>query len=118
MKIVYFIYALLRFFTNDANALDRYDQPYDEIIKPNIIYNEAMVSIKIVSDADAECREYGGNFNYVMRHCTVQWNNPRRCLLIMDEDAISTGSLGHEIRHCFEGDWHDRNPNDSKIRRR
>ena len=117
MKIVYFIYALLRFFTNNADAQEHWDQSFTDVYKPNIIHSQAQVEIKIVKDADAECKKYGDP-GFVMKHCTVLWDNPRRCLFIMDIDTISMGDLGHEARHCFEGDWHARNPDDPRIRRR
>jgi hypothetical protein len=118
MKIVFFIYALLRLLAGNADAEDAYDQPYDEVYKPNIVYNTAQVEIKIVDDADAVCRKYGAKQNFMIQHCTVQWNNPRVCLLIMDKRKLTTGSLGHEMRHCFEGEWHDVDPKDPTIRRR
>ena len=98
---------------------DRWDQPYDEVYVPDIVYDRVTIELEIVDDADAVCRKYGANFDYVINHCTVQWTEPTRtCIIVMNKNILTMGSLGHEARHCFEGDWHDRNLDDSKIQRR
>ena len=115
MKLL--ICTLSFLFVSSISAQEDWDQAFSQVYEPNITHNVAQVEIQVVKDADAECKKYGDP-GFVMKHCTVLWDNPRRCLFIMDEDDITMGDLGHEARHCFEGDWHSRNPNDPRIRRR
>ena len=118
MKLI--IPMLLIFLTSSADALDRYDQSSNEVYKPNLLHDRAVVRIMIVEDADNECRRYGATFNFQMKNCTVWWdeNDPVQCLLIMDKDYLTMGSLGHELRHCFEGDWHVKSPTGPELKKR
>jgi hypothetical protein len=69
-------------------------------------------------DPHAACQELTGKKEiYLIRGCSM-WSDTKRayqrvCTVYarlpkseMDTQAFAT--LGHEIMHCFEGNWHDR----------
>jgi hypothetical protein len=71
-----------------------------------------------VDDPHATCAKLDGNHNQVfaIRGCS-KWsdgsNGSRTCSIYarepkseMDTQAFAT--LGHELMHCMEGNWHDR----------
>jgi len=56
---------------------------------------------------DAESRKRGqGGFGYAVEACSF-WNwNKSECMIITERKA-NFHTIGHEIRHCLQGNWHD-----------
>lgn len=61
-------------------------------------YPTMKVEWKAVDDVPAECG------NPLSKGCAFIENN--KCLVITGRDT-NLAILGHEIRHCFEGQWHN-----------
>ena len=70
-----------------------------------------------VDDPHAACQELTGKKEiYAVRGCS-KWNdsasNVRVCNIYArqpknENDTQAFATLGHEVMHCFEGNWHDR----------
>ena len=70
-----------------------------------------------VDDPHAACQELTGKKEiYLIRGCS-KWNDStadvRVCnvyarLPKSENDTQAFATLGHEVMHCFEGNWHDR----------
>lgn len=53
---------------------------------------------------DAESRRIGNNgYSYVVEACTFLWSD--RCTIITSR-VVNMRTMGHELLHCFQGDWH------------
>ena len=52
-----------------------------------------------------ESKNFGnGGFAYAVQACAFWWDN--RCIIITGKKT-DHDTIGHEIRHCFQGDWHE-----------
>jgi len=101
--------VLMVMFIDMGRAQDEWDLPFDQVFEANVIYPHIALEVRVVDNADAVCRQYAKDVNYVIQHCALQWepkNGIRKCVLIMDKDSLTLGDLGHEVRHCYEDDWH------------
>lgn len=119
MEILRFIIGvslLSAMYTHTAHSEEPWWMSFDKVYEPNILYSKIDLEIKIVKDANAECKKYASDINFRVEHCALQYmpkpNDPgrRRCVLIMQRDKLTMGDLGHEVRHCFEGNWHAYRP--------
>ena len=69
---------------------------------------EMTVKWLAVADVQSACerasRDVGNNgFGYAVNACSFWKNNT--CTIIT-KDRPSMHTLGHEMRHCFQGNWH------------
>lgn len=56
---------------------------------------------------EAESRKRGlGGFGYPVEACSFWSNNNNNCQIFTRTNATTMHSLGHEIRHCFQGSFH------------
>ena len=68
--------------------------------------NLPEVSIRwvVVSNADEVCRFYGVQAKRNVAACSIY--DGKKCLIITNR-TVDMAVIGHEMRHCFEGRWHD-----------
>ena len=71
----------------------------------------AIISWEVVGDVDRVCRKLardtGRDIRDHIEGCSV-WRDVfgiRKCVIVIGE-RVSHDTLGHEVRHCFQGDWH------------
>ena len=70
--------------------------------------NKVTIEWKRVGDVQAECEKESrkrGNegFKFALQACSFWWGNS--CVVITGKKT-SLHSLGHEMRHCFQGEYH------------
>jgi len=59
----------------------------------------------IQAACEAESRRIGNNgYAYAVEACTFML--PDRCTIITSR-VVDMRLMGHEMLHCFQGDWHD-----------
>lgn len=105
--------VLMVMFIDMGRSENKWDQPFDEVYEPNIVHPRIDLEVVIVDDANKECKKYTNDINYQVEHCALQYkprNGVRKCVLVMQRDELTMGDLGHELRHCLEGDWHKARP--------
>jgi hypothetical protein len=61
-----------------------------------------------VEDSTAECKRLSPkmNFHPIVAACAF-WNFEKRTCTVVTGKPTSHEILGHEMRHCFEGAFHD-----------
>jgi hypothetical protein len=57
-----------------------------------------------VDNVDEVCRFYGVQTHRNIAACSVY--DGKKCLIITAK-TLDMAVLGHEVRHCFEGRWHN-----------
>jgi len=106
----YCLVLFLMLLTSDASAYE--ESPYDKFAADNNITNKTTVKwITIDGDITKACnkknRERGLQpFTYKARACS-HWSRSifgDRCE-IMTSRSVNYHTLGHELRHCFQGHW-------------
>lgn len=81
----------------------------DEAFVANPKESASVIRWVTVPDPDAECRALQGDFSRdssrgKIRAC-AKWTS-KTCTIITGAET-SHALLGHELRHCFEGKFHD-----------
>ena len=81
----------------------------DEAFVANPKETPSVIRWIVVPDPDAECRALQGDFSKsprggAIRACAKY--NSKSCTIITGPET-SHALLGHEMRHCFEGKFHD-----------
>ena len=90
-------------------ASDGTDNPYDLFdTKKNYVSTSKstwvpVVNVQAICDREASRRGFGA-FGYSVKACTF-WEADT--CVVYTERAINMHTLGHEMRHCFQGDWHE-----------
>jgi hypothetical protein len=119
MQVIRFIVGislLSAMYTHIAHSEDQdpWWQSHTKVYEPDIVFPKIDLEIQVVENADTECKKYADDIKYKVEHCAVQYtpyeDGHRKCVLIMQRDKLTMGDLGHELRHCFEGDWHAYRP--------
>lgn len=92
------------------NYIDDPNVPFDASVMR--ISGEVVVKWKTTDNVQKTCNAEGARFGLVknyrenIRACAYWRKN--WCLIITGK-TTTLHSVGHEIRHCFQGDWHDQN---------
>ena len=80
----------------------------DEAFEANPKTTPSVIRWVVSLDPDSECRQASGqklqDRRGVIRACAVY--NSKTCTIITGVET-SHAILGHELRHCFEGRFHD-----------
>ena len=81
----------------------------DEAFVANPKETPSVIRWVVVPDPDAECRSQQGDFSRdsgrgKIRAC-AKWTS--KTCTIYTAPETSHAILGHELRHCFEGKFHD-----------
>jgi len=69
-----------------------------------------LITWKPVDNVQQVCQsEYKrrgfGAFNYAVDACSF-WNNNTKTCIIYTRKNPTMHDVGHEIRHCYQGNWH------------
>lgn len=74
------------------------------------ITKKSTVELKYVEPNDIQktcdtlSRKFGNNgYNYGVLACTFFWDD--KCVVVVPK-KVDMRTIGHEMMHCFQGDWH------------
>lgn len=105
-----FIFACaMTMLTFAAQASGTYDLDFEA---QKSQYPDMIVSWQVVNDVPQVCaqaaaiRGIRARYNPHMIACALTHRNGTACI-IFTQKKLSLAILGHELRHCFEGAWHD-----------
>lgn len=105
MKLIILLTILLPFNVLADDAFAEFDATHNNL-------NETMISWHAVGDLQASCnseshKRGGKGFNYSLQGCSF-WGkrNGRNYCDIYTPSAVDLETLGHEVRHCFQGEFH------------
>lgn len=101
------IFGLLAFFSNFVFSAD-WEDPEHLFNVQKLNYNKITLEWIRVDDVQAACEKQSqnrglGGFKIAVQACSFWTGN--NCVLITSKKA-SLHSLGHEVRHCFQGAYH------------
>lgn len=96
----------IAFFATSASAFN--DDPTRLFDTKANYTNQSTITWRPVDDVqkacEAESRKRGfKGFGYSVQACSFFDGN--QCTIITGK-LVSMHSLGHEVRHCFQGNWH------------
>lgn len=60
-------------------------------------------NIQATCDREARIRGYG-EFGYALKACSFYEND---VCVVFTEKKLNMHTLGHEVRHCFQANWHE-----------
>ena len=104
-----FLVAMLVVFSQHALALEDVHKPFDATHNmTNKVEITWMQDDNIRQACDTESRRRGGpGFRYAVEACSFWDRKPTgwTCTIITERTA-NMHTLGHETRHCFQGNWH------------
>lgn len=103
--------AVLMLVTSTAHAQWNFDNSGGrEFDMSKNMTNKSTITIKYVEAnkinqaCNEESRKVGNNgYNYKVLACSFYWDN--RCTIIVPK-KVDMRTIGHEVMHCFQGDWH------------
>jgi hypothetical protein len=105
IKTIFAIILAVSSFT--ARASGTYDLEFEAQDK----YEDVHMAWYVVKDVPQTCAMAGAlkgartQYNPKIVACAVRFSGGRTCV-IYTAKKLSLAVLGHEVRHCFEGDWH------------
>ena len=85
---------------------------YDLNFEAQDQYQDVHMAWYVVKDVPQTCALAGAlkgaktQYNQKIVACAVRFSGGRTCV-IYTAKKLSLAVLGHEVRHCFEGAWHD-----------
>lgn len=89
------------------------ETPYDMFSLENSQAKTAMITIKVVKNIEETCRKLGSKrahqltSKYVEACSTWSLSGSQSTCTIFTAKEIDFWILGHEVRHCFQGGFHD-----------
>jgi hypothetical protein len=96
-----------------VNAFAYFEDPHQQFDMTHNMTNQTTITFKQVDNVTAECDKEsrargGGGFGYSVDACSF-WDKklvgPDSCIVITPKTA-NFHTIGHEIRHCLQGNWH------------
>jgi hypothetical protein len=97
--------------TQAAGSPERWNDAYAPFDATKNTHNKMEVVWMVVRDPVRTCNEEGRKrfkdfkgLSYVPEACAI-WEG-RTCTIITSKKP-TMHALGHELRHCFQGHWHD-----------
>jgi len=96
-----------------ANAFAYYEDPHQQFDMTNNQSNETKIKFiqarDVTKACDAESRRRGfGGFGIAVDACSFYNAAMTECTIITPLTA-NFHTIGHEVRHCLQGHWHDMN---------
>jgi hypothetical protein len=91
-----------------ASASGRYDLDFEAQDR----YEDVRIAWYVVQDVPQTCAMAGAlkgaraRYNPNIIACAVRFLDGQACV-IYTAKKLSLAVLGHEVRHCFEGAWHE-----------
>jgi hypothetical protein len=103
------LFLLFFMFFKMANSYAYYENPHESFPTSKNFTNKTTVTWESVNNVQAACektsRERGfGGFNIAVEACSF-WDSSN-CHVITAK-SVNFHTLGHEIRHCFQGKFHE-----------
>jgi len=100
------LFISIMFIATNATAFN--DDPNKPFDTSSNYTTQSTITWRTVDDVqkscEAESRRRGfKGFGYVLQACSFFDGN--QCTIITGKQA-TMHSLGHEVRHCFQGNWH------------
>ena len=72
--------------------------------KKTTIELKYVESKDIQKTCDTMSRNYGNKgYSYGVLACTFFWDS--KCVIVVPKE-VDMRMIGHEVMHCFQGDWH------------
>ena len=89
-------------------ALATWDDPYRKFDMTKNTPSTQTITIRPSDNVQQACEQenqkrFGKPFNFAVNACTF-WDD-NKCLIIVPRFA-SMHTLGHELLHCYQGNWH------------
>jgi len=86
------------------------DDPAELFSTASNVTTESKIKWVSVNDVTAQCnRERSAKgqagFNAKLKACSFWDDNHTSCTIITGKN-VNMHTIGHEMRHCFQGDWH------------
>jgi hypothetical protein len=110
MKKLALIIAVM--FAGSVLASPAYDEsPTQNFSTSSNRYTTVTITWKTAANPQAVCNKEAKsrgyhNFGFTLQACAFWEGNT--CTIVTGKDT-TMHSLGHEVRHCFQGDWHSEN---------
>ena len=87
------------------------ENPFEKFSTSKNITNKAVITWETTDNADKTCNEvskkYGnGGFSYKVEACAFWFNDKNHTCRTITDKNTTMATLGHEIRHCFQGEFH------------
>jgi signal recognition particle subunit SEC65 len=99
---------MLGFVTQVFAGNDPYITATETYDARQVVTEKSIVTWLRVDDVPTACRkksaELGVSNNFVNPRACSFWSK-ESCIIITSKQP-KLGSLEHEVRHCFQGDWH------------
>lgn len=88
----------------------KWDDPSTPFSTKENEHQTMLITWKTVDNIQNVCKEEHkkrgfGAFNYAVDACSF-WNNATKTCTIYTRKTPTMHDIGHEIRHCYQGNWH------------
>lgn len=88
------------------------DDPYEVFDMSKRFYDTAVIEVHTVDDANERCQKESrkrgfGGFPYKVEACTFWADGSNNKCTIYLPKRTNMHQLGHEVRHCYQGPWHE-----------
>lgn len=85
-----------------------WDDPNRKFDMNKNIHREMSITVKPVPNVQQACdtenrQRMGKSFGFAVNACSF-WDG-NRCVIIVPQQ-VSMHTLGHELLHCYQGNWH------------
>jgi hypothetical protein len=106
MKQIFAVFLMV--ISMQASASGRYDLDFEAQDR----YEDVHMAWYVVQDVPQTCAMAGAlkgartRYNPNIIACAVRFLDGQACV-IYTAKKLSLAVLGHEVRHCFEGAWHE-----------
>jgi hypothetical protein len=106
MKQIFAVFLMV--ISMQATASGRYDLDFEAQDQ----YQDVRIAWYVVQDVPQTCAMAGAlkgartRYNPNIIACAVRFLDGQACV-IYTAKKLSLAVLGHEVRHCFEGAWHE-----------
>jgi hypothetical protein len=90
------------------------NDPSDPFAGPTVLFEsqipgqprDMVITWTSVDDPHDMCQRVSGRlYHYTIEACAVPVPTEARCVIIVGR-KVDMFTLGHELRHCFQGSWH------------
>jgi hypothetical protein len=81
-----------------------YNIPKEEAFEPKPLSTVMQVRWIAVEDPNRACKRFGPM--PIVGACAI-WDFAKQTCTVITGQITTMQALGHEVRHCFEGDFHD-----------
>ena len=102
--------ALLALAIVSTNVFAYYEDPHQQFDMTRNIVDDFKIIFKqsnnVTAACDAESRKRGlGGIGYAVDACSF-WNSSHSECVVITPKTANFHTIGHEVRHCLQGNWH------------